>query len=52
MATFFLTALLIAVRLNFSDTPRDQDNLLKLLSVLSAIATPSAGTPPKNVHKF
>ena len=24
---FFLTALLIAVRLNFSDSPRDQDNL-------------------------
>ena len=41
---FFLTALLIAVRLNFSDSPRDQDNLLKLLSALSAIAAPSAGT--------
>ena len=40
----FLAALLIAVRLNFSDAPRDQDNLLKLLSALSAIAAPSAGT--------
>ena len=36
--TFFLTALLIAVRLNFSNAPRDQDNLLKLHSALSAIA--------------
>ena len=45
MATFFfLTALLIAVRLNFSDAPRDQDDLLKLLSALSALAAPSAGT--------
>ena len=50
--TFFLTALLIAVRLNFSDAPRNQDDLLKLLSALSAIAAPSAGTLPKNVHKF
>ena len=41
---FFLTALLIAVRLNFSDAPHDQDNLLKLLSALSVIAAPSAGT--------
>ena len=41
---FILTALLIAVKLNFSDSPRDQDNLLKLLSALSAIAAPSAGT--------
>ena len=41
---FVLTALLIVVRLNFSDAPRDQDNLLKLLSTLSAIAAPSAGT--------
>ena len=41
---FFLTALLIAVRLNFSDAPRNQDNLLKLLSALSAIAAPSDGT--------
>ena len=49
---FFLTALLIAVKLNFSNAPRDQDNLLKLLSALSAIAAPSAGTLPKNVHKF
>ena len=44
MTTFFLTALLIAVRLNFSDAPRDQDDLLKLLSALSAIAALSAGT--------
>ena len=36
--------LLIVVKLNFSDAPRDQDNLLKLLSALSAIAAPSAGT--------
>ena len=49
---FFLTALLIAVRLNFSNAPRDQDNLLKLLSALSAIATPSAGTLSKNKHKY
>ena len=49
---FILTALLIAVKLNFSDAPRDQDNLLKLLSALSAIAAPSAGTLTKNVHKF
>ena len=41
---FFLTELLIAVKLNFSDVPRDQDNLLKLLSALSAIAALSAGT--------
>ena len=40
MTTFFL----ITVKLNFSDAPRNQDNLLKLLSALSAIATPSAGT--------
>ena len=39
-----MAALLIAVRLNFSDAPRDQDNLLKLLTALSAIAAPSAGT--------
>ena len=41
---FILTALLIAVKLNFSDSPRDQYNLLKLLSALSAIATPSTST--------
>ena len=41
---FILTALLIAVKLNFCDAPRDQDNLLKLLSALSAIAALSAGT--------
>ena len=35
-----------------SDAPRDQDNLLKLLSALSVIAAPSASTLPKNVHKF
>ena len=40
----FLTALLIAVNFNFSDAPRAQDNLSKLLSALSAIAAPSAGT--------
>ena len=49
---YFLTALLIAVNFNFSDAPRHQDNLSKLLSALSAIAAPSAGTLPKNVHKF
>ena len=37
---------------NFSDAPRVQDNLSKLLTALSAIAAPSAGTLPKNVHKF
>ena len=41
---FILTALLIAVKLNFSDAPRAQDNLSKLLTALSAIAAPSAGT--------
>ena len=35
-----------------SDAPRAQDNLSKLLSALSAIAAPSAGTLTKNVHKF
>ena len=40
----FLTALLIAVNFNFSDAPRAQDNLSKLLSALSAIAALSAGT--------
>ena len=49
---FFLTALLIVVRLNISNAPRDQDNLLKLLSALSAIAAPNACTLYKNVHKF
>ena len=34
----FLTTLLIAVKFNFSDAPRHQDNLSKLLSALSAIA--------------
>ena len=29
---------------NFSDAPRAQDNLSKLLNALSAIAAPSAGT--------
>ena len=50
----FLTALLIAVRLSCRDAPRDQNNLLKLLflTMLSAIAAPSAGILPKNVHKF
>ena len=37
-------ALLIVVKLNFSDAPRAHDNLSKLLTVLSAIAAPSAGT--------
>ena len=46
----FLTALLIAVKLNFSDTPCDQDNLLKLLGMLSAIAAPSTGTLQKFVR--
>ena len=58
MTTFFLTALLMAVKLvnksaviavsavsiTLSDAPRAQDNLSKLLTALSAIATPSAGT--------
>ena len=44
MTTFFFTALLIAVKLNFSDAPHTQDNLSKLLTALSAIAAPSAGT--------
>ena len=39
-----LTALLIAVNFNFSDAPRAQDNLSKLLSALSAIPASSAGT--------
>ena len=39
--------LLIAVKFNFSDAPRDQDNLSKLLTMLSAIAAPS-----KFVHTF
>ena len=43
----FLTALLIAVKFNFSNAPRHQDNLSKLLSALSAIAAPSAGTLTK-----
>ena len=42
--TFFLTALLIAVKFNFSDALRAQDNLSKLLTILSANAAPSAGT--------
>ena len=37
---------------NFSDAPRAQDNLSKLLTAISAIAAPSAGTLTKNVHKF
>ena len=37
-------ALLIAVKLTLSDAPRAQDNLSKLLTALSAIAAPSAGT--------
>ena len=58
MTTFFLTALLMAVKLfnksaviavsaasiTLSDAPRAQDNLSKLLTALSAIAAPSAGT--------
>ena len=32
---YFLTALLIAVKLNFSDAPRAQDNQSKLLTTLS-----------------
>ena len=38
------TALLIAVKLIFSDAPCPQDNLSKLLTALSATAAPSAGT--------
>ena len=59
----FWPALLIAVKLvnksavsaasiTFCDAPRVQDNLLKLLTVLSVIAAPSDGTLTKNVHKF
>ena len=58
MTTFFLTALLMAVKLfnksaviavsaasiTLSDAPRAQDNLSKLLTALSAIAAPSDGT--------
>ena len=58
---FFLTALLMAVKLfnksaiiavsaasiTLSDAPRAQDDLSKLLSALSAIATPSDGTLQK-----
>ena len=58
MTTFFLTALLMAVKLvnksaviavsaasiTLSDAPRAQDNLSKLLTTLSANAAPSAGT--------
>ena len=33
---FILTALLIAVKLNFNDAPRAQDNLSKLLTELSS----------------
>ena len=35
---------MIAVKLTLSDTPRAQDNLTKLLTAFSAIATPSDGT--------
>ena len=55
MTTFFLTALLMAVKLvnksaviavsaasiTLNDAPRAQDNLSKLLTALSTIATPS-----------
>ena len=41
---YFLAALLIAVKLNFSDAPHAQDNLSKLLTALSAISAPSACT--------
>ena len=44
MTTFFLTALLIAVKLNLRDAPRAQDNLSKLLAALSAITAPTTGT--------
>ena len=37
---------------NLSDAPRAQDYLSKLFTALSAIAARSAGTLPKNVHKF
>ena len=66
MTTFFLTALLMAVKLvnksaviavsaasiTLSDAPRAQDNLSKLLTALSTIAALGAGTLTKNVHKF
>ena len=41
-----------AVSITLSDAPRAQDNLSKLLTALSTIAAPSAGTLTKNVHKF
>ena len=37
---------------NFSYAPRAQDNLSKLLTTLSAIAAPSAGTLQKFMHIF
>ena len=43
--------LLIAVKLIFSDAPRAQDNLSKLLTVLSVIAAPSASAL-QNVWTF
>ena len=42
--TLFLTALLIAVKLNFSNALSAQDHLSKLVTRLSAIAAPSAST--------
>ena len=41
-----------AANITLSNAPHAQDNLSKLLSTLSAIAAPSAGTLPKNVQKF
>ena len=41
-----------AASITLSDAPRAQDNLSKLLTALSVIAAPSAGTLTKNVHKF
>ena len=42
----------IAASITLSDAPRAQDNLSKLLTALSVIAAPSAGTLTRNVHKF
>ena len=41
-----------AARFTFSDAPRAQVNLSKLLTALSTIAALSAGTLTKNVQKF
>ena len=42
----------IAVSITLSDAPHAHNDLSKLLTALSTIAAPSAGTLTKNVHKF